>query len=110
MAERAQQAKDYTPDWTFGGMLPWRCPYCERHFDTSSARSHKRTIDHIVPRYYGGTNNPRNLAMVCKDCNQSKSNLTLAEFCRKRGYDLQRVIVRLRKQTGAPGLVGECCS
>ncbi len=30
------------------------------------------TVEHIVPRHHGGTNEPRNLALACARCNAEK--------------------------------------
>lgn len=41
-----------------------RCAICDRAPAT--------TIDHILPRAHGGTNERRNLRGACPDCNQEK--------------------------------------
>lgn len=42
----------------------------------------KRTIDHIIPIYKGGTSSIDNLALCCSRCNTDKGNL-LPEVCKK---------------------------
>ena len=37
-------------------------------------------VEHIVPRSQGGTNRVGNLALACRECNQSKGNLSLEAF------------------------------
>ena len=34
----------------------------------------KRTIDHFIPKYHGGTDDERNLLPLCKNCNKSKGS------------------------------------
>jgi 5-methylcytosine-specific restriction endonuclease McrA len=40
------------------------------------------SLDHVIPRTRGGTNNADNLVASCWPCNSSKGNLTLAELGR----------------------------
>lgn len=42
-----------------------RCVYCGAPADT---------IDHVIPRSKGGTDDPDNLVPACRDCNSRKSN------------------------------------
>lgn len=37
-------------------------------------------VEHIVPRSQGGTDRVGNLALACRECNQSKGNLSLEDF------------------------------
>ena len=42
----------------------------------------KRTIDHFIPKYHGGTDDIRNLIPMCKACNRAKgSRLMSIEDC-----------------------------
>ena len=55
----------------------WKCAYC----GTTAGRL---TLDHIIPRSKGGTDDLGNLQTLCKKCNIGKSNkdqtrLTLVE-------------------------------
>ncbi len=69
------------------------CEYCQ-----SQARFSMQafSVEHIVPRSKGGTNNPDNLALACQGCNNHKYN-------RIEGYDpVSRQLVTLyhpRKQS-----------
>ena len=47
---------------------------------------HKRnlTLDHIVPRAYGGTDHVENLWLLCGACNSSKGTKSQAEFLKER--------------------------
>ena len=48
------------------------CEYCGlRSGDAPHIEFH---IDHIVPRYFGGTNDPENLADACAPCNLRKKD------------------------------------
>jgi 5-methylcytosine-specific restriction endonuclease McrA len=50
-----------------------QCAYCK-------AKSIPLQVEHIIPRSRGDTKRVSNLTVACKDCNQSKNNLTAAEF------------------------------
>lgn len=45
------------------------CQYCGK-------RSHNLTIDHVIPRHYGGKDSWENLVAACQSCNHRKANLT----------------------------------
>ena len=45
------------------------CACCGREI-----RFEKITIDHYVPKYRGGTDDPRNLLPLCKLCNQREGS------------------------------------
>jgi len=49
------------------------CAYCK-------AKNIPLQVEHIIPRSRGGTKRVSNLTVACEDCNQSKNNLTAAEF------------------------------
>ena len=48
------------------------CQYCGR-------QSHDLTLDHVVPRYRGGSHTWENLVAACKPCNHRKGGKTLEE-------------------------------
>ena len=51
------------------------CQCCRERFHPTEL-----TIDHLVPLDRGGLDEVRNYVTCCKDCNQKKDNLPLAEF------------------------------
>lgn len=54
------------------------------------------TLEHIVPRGLGGTDDPENLAVACKRCNHAKGRRLDA---RRRGDEtLERVIQNLQER------------
>ena len=50
----------------------YTCVYCGSNEDLA--------IDHIFPFSRGGSNEPENLQVLCKNCNSSKSNSIPKEF------------------------------
>lgn len=44
------------------------CPICKHHFEINEMEG-----DHIVPWHDGGKTEPKNLQMLCKHCNRTKS-------------------------------------
>lgn len=56
---KAERADTYERD-------SYRCVYC--------GSPENLTIDHIVPRAYGGTNDRANLQTLCARCNSNKGN------------------------------------
>lgn len=69
-------------------------------------------VEHIVPRSQGGTDRVSNLALACRECNQSKGNLSLEAFfasdrgLKKRlkanGKDGATRLNRVQRQRKAP--------
>ena len=56
---------------TLFGLQEGKCNGCEVLFPFRNM-----TIDHILPRSRGGTNDPDNLQLLCGACNSTKSNRT----------------------------------
>lgn len=49
----------------------FRCGYCGKRFPAE-----KLTLDHVIPKSWGGADTPNNLAASCKPCNNKKANRT----------------------------------
>ncbi len=63
------------------------CYYCKRKFSTDSEELKdtkkyfsKLTIDHLIPKEFGGPTITNNLRPTCVDCNNTKGNLLPYEF------------------------------
>ena len=50
-----------------------RCEYCQMHQELQGAEFH---VEHIVPRKFGGSDEPNNLAWACPGCNLAKTSRT----------------------------------
>jgi 5-methylcytosine-specific restriction endonuclease McrA len=61
------------------------CRYCGYDMTLHYAYPHLQilTIDHVVPRYAGGTNDEGNLVTCCRRCNGRKGNRSVDEFLRE---------------------------
>lgn len=55
----------------------YTCIYCREKFNKKDL-----TIDHVLPRRFGGTSKKSNIAVSCRDCNQKKGSLLLTQFLR----------------------------
>lgn len=64
------------------------CQYCREQFSRTEL-----TIDHLVPLDRGGLDEVRNYVTCCKDCNQEKANLSLAEFAETIKIELEELPV-----------------
>lgn len=58
------------------------CVYCHKKLDEKTV-----TIDHIIPRSKGGTNDLSNLVACCKGCNGQKQDFLPLNFIMKRIED-----------------------
>lgn len=50
-----------------------QCVYCKK-------KNIPFEIEHIIPKSRGGSNRVNNLTIACRECNQSKDNMTAEEF------------------------------
>ncbi len=51
----------------FESLIFYPCFYCQRAFLISEL-----TVEHIMPKCLGGTNEPANLTLACLECNQER--------------------------------------
>ncbi len=56
----------------------YKCIYCECGLTIKQV-----TVDHMVPRSKGGSNDRKNLLPACATCNGDKGNLSLKDFLHK---------------------------
>ena len=52
-----------------------KCFYCK-----CPMNRHLSTADHLIPISKGGLHNRKNIKASCRECNETKSNLTDKEF------------------------------
>lgn len=69
-----------------------KCAYCG-----ASCTTHRLEIDHVKPRYSGGSNRISNLVTACRQCNQAKGKLPIEIFLAKKPEILKRVLAQLKK-------------
>ncbi len=62
------------------------CNYC--------GSTENLSLDHILPKKYGGEDNAENLIFACKTCNSSKGKKDLIEWMEYRGCFLPLMIIR----------------
>src|SRR5687768_14408598 len=56
----------------------YRCAYCLT--DLWQLPIESRTVDHILPRKAGGTNDPTNLIAACHSCNSRRRDTPIGQF------------------------------
>ncbi len=54
------------------------CLYCGRNLKTAAPAD--ITLDHLLPRHFGGTNDPTNLVTACRSCNCSRQDRPWVDF------------------------------
>lgn len=62
------------------------CNYC--------GVTEKLSLDHLLPKKYGGKDNAENLIFACKTCNSSKGKKDLMEWMNFRGRFLPLMVIR----------------
>lgn len=63
------------------------CIYCNKIHNVKDL-----TIDHVLPKKHGGSNNIKNLALSCQNCNEKKGVLLLTQFLRAYEIKVTNVI------------------
>ena len=66
------------------------CPYCNVKIDYEYCHA-----DHIYPIAKGGISVQENMVLVCPNCNNKKSKLTLRQFAKKENLNMQEIESRL---------------
>lgn len=62
-----------------------KCAYCEKDMDiTRTNTPDAPSLDHVIPKSSGGTNDAFNLVCACVDCNSRKGSLPLIVFIANR--------------------------
>lgn len=61
------------------------CAYCTRNLH--GVTSADVTLDHLVPRCAGGTNEAYNLVTACRRCNSSRKDLPWYQFADPTAFD-----------------------
>ena len=54
------------------------CAYCGK--DLHGAKASNITLDHVMAHAIGGSQDPRNLVMVCRSCNSRRKDMPLRKF------------------------------
>ena len=73
------------------------CLYC--------GSEERLTLDHLLARELGGTNDASNLVTACLTCNSSKQHATMREWfviLRRRGIDTKRMARNIRAHAAKP--------
>ena len=60
-----------------------RC-LCGRQLVWSGENKNRATVDHIVPKSFGGTKRLTNLLVVCQDCNGKRGNKKLSTWAKEQ--------------------------
>jgi len=56
------------------------CHYCAKPMSREVGHARQATRDHIKAVSCGGTNDPENLILCCRPCNEEKANLGLKKW------------------------------
>jgi|SoiMethySBSTD1v2_1073268.scaffolds.fasta_scaffold50154_4 hypothetical protein len=58
----------------------WTCVYCGRAVTDVADVPVVLTLDHLIPKSHGGSNEPSNLVSACRACNCSRGNRSWKRF------------------------------
>jgi hypothetical protein len=75
------------------------CYYCGGILTSRKGFPNTATIDHKIPRWDGGSDDPSNLVVACQTCNEDKDNLDESE------YRLALILARLPFRHIFPSLI-----
>ena len=82
------------------GKILWqgKCIFCNRklYVDENGVPDHNVTIEHILPRSKGGTDELKNLALACAGCNHEKGiRHDISKANKQRAFE---VIIKLQQK------------
>jgi len=75
-----------------------RCAYCGEPFSDDATM----TVDHVIPRRFGGANAWPNYVAACEPCNQARGAEDAHQFYYRRGWEGRR---RNAPLLGTPRLI-----
>lgn len=70
----------------------WKCVWCQSHvcnIPKCTKHTDIATLDHIIPRCCGGTNESTNLITACMKCNRLRGNSYWHDFARERARSFE---------------------
>lgn len=73
-------SRAYLPAWAKRGVFyrdQGRCVLCGKDLTGTVVTGESLAYDHIVPLAVGGTNDPTNFQLLCRECNSSKDRRTI---------------------------------
>lgn len=66
-----------------------RCPCCDVQLvwkaNIDNIQRNLATVDHMVPRSYGGADTSENMFVMCRKCNEDRGNTCFVTFVVERG-------------------------
>ena len=58
----------------------WKCCYCGCETEPTTKNKNSATLEHVLPKSLGGTDDWDNLAMACMKCNTKRGNTDAEAF------------------------------
>lgn len=58
----------------------WKCCYCGVHMSVECKSKNSVTLEHVIPKSQGGTDNPDNLVAACNRCNTRRGTMSWKKF------------------------------
>lgn len=55
-----------------------RCCYCGTRMTDTPEQPHSATLEHVVPRSFGGSNGDENCVVACRACNHRRATKAVA--------------------------------
>ena len=66
----------------------YTCGYCDKIPDSP----HDLSLDHVIPRNKGGTNDSNNITTACKQCNYDRNQFELEELVYMKEITVEQMI------------------
>ena len=75
----------------------WKCCFCGCYMTEIAGKKNSVTVEHVVPKSMGGTDDVENLAASCYRCNNNRGTKDANEFCPSKvdADEKSKALVRL---------------
>jgi hypothetical protein len=70
-----------------------RCPCCNVQLNWTIGYKNTATAEHLLPKSHGGTYHPKNILIICYECNQQRGNTDYIKWIAGSNFDKKQWLI-----------------